>query len=67
MALGLETVCVLAAACAERIPTALIILGGAHDLSDNLERLSGGRAEYVRVATRRWLEFAGDGGENPGP
>ena len=38
---------------------ALIILGGAHDLSDNLRRLSGGQAEYIRVATKgrkeRWL------------
>ena len=26
----------------------LIVLGGAHDLSDNLDRLSGGQAEYIR-------------------
>jgi hypothetical protein len=39
---------------------ALIILGGAHDLSDNLDRLSGGKAEYVRVATREWREVAED-------
>jgi hypothetical protein len=39
---------------------ALIVLGGAHDLSDNLDRLSGGKAEYIRVATRGWQEFAGD-------
>ena len=40
----------------------LIVLGGAHDLSDNLDRLSGGRAEYIRVATKRWLKFGGDAG-----
>jgi hypothetical protein len=33
---------------------ALIILGGAHYLADNLDRLSGGEAEYVRVATKGW-------------
>ena len=45
---------------------ALIILGGAHDLSDNLDRLSGGKAEYIRVATKQWQEFAGDvGREEP--
>ena len=37
---------------------ALIILGGVHDLADNLERLSGGQGEYVRVATTGWREFA---------
>jgi hypothetical protein len=36
----------------------LIVLGGAHDLSDNLNRLSGGRAEYIRVGTKRWREVA---------
>ena len=40
----------------------LIVLGGAHDLSDNLDRLSGGRVEYIRVGTKQWLEFAGDAG-----
>ncbi|MHC4403898.1 MAG: hypothetical protein ACYTG0_29930 [Planctomycetota bacterium] len=35
---------------------ALIILGGAHDLSDNLDRLSRGQAEYIRVATKGWQE-----------
>ena len=37
-----------------------IILGGAHNLSDNLDRLPGGRAEYIRVATKGWRGFAGD-------
>ena len=41
----------------------LIILGGAHDLSDNLDRFSGGQTEYIRVATKRWQEIAGDIGE----
>ena len=35
---------------------ALIVLGGAHDLSDNLGRLPGGKAEYIRVATKGWQE-----------
>jgi len=36
---------------------ALVILGSAHDLADNLDRLSGGKAEYIRVATKRWREY----------
>ena len=35
---------------------ALIILGGAHNLSDNLDRLLGGKVEYIRVATKGWQE-----------
>lgn len=46
---------------------ALIILGGAHDLGDNLDRLSGGRAEYIRVGMKWWLEFEGDVGGESGP
>ena len=42
---------------------ALIVLGGAHDLSDNLDRLSEGKAEYIGVVMQRWQEFAGDVGE----
>jgi hypothetical protein len=34
----------------------LIVLGGAHDLADNLDRLSDGRAEYIRVGMRAWRE-----------
>ena len=37
---------------------ALIILGGAHDLSDNLDRVGGGKVEYIRVATGEWRECA---------
>ena len=45
---------------------ALLMLGGAHDLSDNLDRLSGGKAEYLRVGAKQWQEFAGDvGREEP--
>lgn len=32
----------------------IIILGGAHDLSDNLDRLSDGKAEYIRVEVKEW-------------
>ena len=35
----------------------LIVLGGAHDLSDSVRRLGHGRCEYVRVTTRRFREF----------
>jgi hypothetical protein len=33
-------------------PFALIVLGGAHDLSDSVRRLGGGHCEYIRVTTR---------------
>jgi hypothetical protein len=36
----------------------LIVLGGAHDLSENVRRLGHGRCEYVRVTTRRFKEFS---------
>ena len=32
-------------------PFAFIVLGGDHDLSDNIERLSGGTCEYLTVET----------------
>lgn len=32
----------------------VIILGGGHDLADNVERLSGGRAQYIRVKLKAW-------------
>jgi hypothetical protein len=35
----------------------LIVLGGAHDLSDSVRRLGQGRCEYIRVTTRRFKEF----------
>ena len=38
-------------------PFALIVLGGAHDLSDNVHRLSGGQAEYIRVEVEVWKEL----------
>lgn len=40
-------------------PFSVIILGGAQDLSDNLERLSDGTAEYVRVDVDAWRECSG--------
>lgn len=36
----------------------LIVLGGAHDLSDSVRRLGQGRCEYFRVTTKRFKEFA---------
>jgi hypothetical protein len=41
-------------------PFAVIVLGGAHDLSDNVNRLSGGKAEYIRVEVEAWKKFAGE-------
>ncbi len=38
-------------------PVAVIILGGAHDLSDNLERQSDGKAEYIRVKVKAWKQI----------
>ena len=32
---------------------AIIILGGDHDLGDNIERFAGGTCAYVRVQTKR--------------
>lgn len=44
-----------------RGPFALVVLGGAHDLSDSVRRLGGGRCEYVRVTTWRVQKFMGEG------
>ena len=38
-------------------PVAIIILGGAHDLSGNVERLSGGKAEYIRLEVKAWKQI----------
>jgi hypothetical protein len=38
---------------------AVIVLGGAHDLSDSIRRIDG-QCEYVRVTTRRFRETGGD-------
>ena len=40
-------------------PFALCILGGAHDLADNVKRLAGGKCELVVVETERQREFEG--------
>ncbi|MBY0514855.1 MAG: hypothetical protein K2P78_13190 [Gemmataceae bacterium] len=36
----------------------LIVLGGAHDLSDSVRRLGQGRCEYVRVTTKQFQKIA---------
>jgi hypothetical protein len=41
-------------------PLALIVLGGAHDLTDSVRRLGGGRCEYIRVTTKRFRQFSGE-------
>ncbi len=38
----------------------LMILGGDHDLSENVRRLGGGRCEYVRVTMGRYRDVAGN-------
>lgn len=40
-------------------PVSVLILGGEHDLSASVRRLDGGTAEYMRVTTARYREFAG--------
>jgi hypothetical protein len=40
----------------ERGAFGLIVLGGSHDLSDNVRRLGQGRCEYIRVTTKRFKE-----------
>jgi hypothetical protein len=47
------------AALASGGPCSLLVLGGGHDLSASVRRLGGGAAEYVRITTRRYREFAG--------
>jgi hypothetical protein len=39
---------------------ALVLLGGAHDLTDNVRRYAGGLCEYVRVTSRGYQGFAGE-------
>ncbi len=39
----------------------LMILGGDHDLSENVRRLGAGQCEYVRVTMKRYREEAGNG------
>jgi hypothetical protein len=39
-------------------PCSVLVLGGGHDLSASVRRL-GGTAEYIRVTTGRYREFAG--------
>lgn len=41
-------------------PFAVIVLGGAHDLSGNVKRLSDGKAEYIRVEVEEWQKVAGE-------
>lgn len=40
-------------------PFALVILGGAHDLSRSAERFTDGGCEYLRVTTKHFKEFSG--------
>ena len=39
-------------------PVSVVILGGSHDLAKNVERLSGGKAEYLRVELEAWEKVA---------
>ncbi|MFH1924592.1 MAG: hypothetical protein ABIP48_32470 [Planctomycetota bacterium] len=44
-------------AIGEAGPFALVILGGAHDLADNVRKLAGRAGDYVRVTTRWGRRF----------
>lgn len=37
-----------------------VILGGGHDLSDNIERIGGGQVEYVRVQVEAHKKLVGE-------
>jgi hypothetical protein len=39
---------------------ALVILGGAHDLTESVRRRAGAPCEYLRVAAQCYREFAGE-------
>lgn len=39
-------------------PVAVIVLGGANDLTPSIQRLGGGNCEYLRVTTKRFREIA---------
>jgi hypothetical protein len=41
----------------------MLVLGGGHGLSSAFRRLGGGDTEYLRVITRRYAQFAGEGGQ----
>jgi hypothetical protein len=43
-------------------PVAVLVLGGAHDLSGAVRQLAPGDCEYLRVTTARYAEFAERGG-----
>lgn len=38
-------------------PVAFIVLGGAHDLTESIQRLGGENCEYLRLTTKRFREF----------
>ena len=44
----------------DKEPFAVIVLGGDNDLSDNVKRLSDGKAEYLRVEVEAWKRVAGE-------
>jgi hypothetical protein len=46
-------------AIAEAKPVAVLVLGGAHDLAGAIRTQGGGRVEYLRVGTGRYLAVAG--------
>ena len=39
-------------------PIAYVVLGGGHDLSDNIERLGGGTCEYLTVETKMYSQLS---------
>ncbi len=45
---------------ASKSPVAVLVMGGGHDLSDNVERIGGGTVEYVRVQVKAHRKAAGE-------
>ena len=39
-------------------PFVFVVLGGGHDLSDNIERLGGGTCEYLTVETGMYRQLS---------
>lgn len=42
----------------EHGPFAVAILGGGHDLSDTVEKMSDAQGEFIRIYTTKCVEFA---------
>jgi hypothetical protein len=59
--LGREAWAAVARTALQAGPVAVLVLGGAHDLSGAVRRLAPGDCEYLRVTPARYAEFAEGG------